>query len=470
MENQLIDKDVKELSISELYHKVKLPKEVMDSILKQGDKAFEKLMSEKYSEMICKNCKWWIDELCKRDEPYIKKTSEDHCSIWEKRDKERYEQLYESYRNIQDLFKKYCDLKEGYYTLLPLWIIGTYIHKYFPTYPFLYFNAMRGGGKTRTLRLVTLLSKDGQILNSLTEAVLFRTKGTLGIDEFEGITRKGTENLRELLNSAYKKGIKVKRMKKMKTLEGEEQVVEEFDVYRPIAMANIWGIEEVLSDRSITLILEKSDRVNVVNLIEMFEKEPLFISAKNLLNSIFKENLNKECRLCHVVTLGGVYMDWNEYITYNNITTHTYNNIKQHILFDKIKKTGLDGRSLELSFPLILIADMLGEEVLDNIIKILSDIMGEKKGDFYLESKDISFIDFVSQYPEDNNFIPLTKLAQEFKLFLQEDESEERWINTKWIGRSLKRLNLIKKKKRMARGREVILDIEKALNKIRMFK
>jgi len=440
----ITEDDVRKLSVSELYHKVKFPQEIIQDIKKIGDEKFEKLAEEKFK----------TEEIKDENEEDKKK-------------------LYEAFRNMRELFKKYCDLKEGYYTLLPLWCIGTYIHSYFLTYPFLYFNAMRGGGKTRTLRLVTLLSKEGQMLNSLTEAVLFRTKGTLGIDEFEGITRKGTENLKELLNSAYKKGIKVKRMKKVRTLTGEEQQVEEFDVYRPIAMANIWGMEEVLSDRSITLILERSSKVSVVNLIEIFEREPLFISTKTILNSLFKGNLEKSMSLCHVVTLGGVYTDWNEYILYNDITTHPQYDTKQHTLFDKVKKMGLDGRSLELSFPLILIAEMVGEEVLDESIEILTEIMGEKKEEFSLESKDISFVDFVSQYLEydgKEEFVPLTKLAQEFKTFLQEDETEEKWINTKWIGRSLKRNNLVKKKRRLTRGREVVLDIKKAQEKMRMFK
>ena len=43
-------------------------------------------------------------------------------------------------------------------------------------------------------------------------------------------------------------------MKKKKTIEGEQQVVEEFEPYRPIIMANIWGMDEVLGERCIQLI------------------------------------------------------------------------------------------------------------------------------------------------------------------------------------------------------------------------
>jgi hypothetical protein len=129
-------------------------------------------------------------------------------------EKEEYREKWkEIYLNIIDMLKKYLDLKKEYYPLIAIWIIGTYFHREFYTYPYLFFNAMKGSGKTRLLKLIKVLSKDGDLIASLTEAVLFRTKGTLCIDEFEKITRSGSENLRELLNSAYKKGTKVKRLK-----------------------------------------------------------------------------------------------------------------------------------------------------------------------------------------------------------------------------------------------------------------
>ena len=56
---------------------------------------------------------------------------------------------------------------------------------------------------------VCKLAKDGNVMASPTEAVLFRTNGTLGIDEFEGVANKDKSSIRELLNGAYKKGIKI---------------------------------------------------------------------------------------------------------------------------------------------------------------------------------------------------------------------------------------------------------------------
>ena len=37
--------------------------------------------------------------------------------------------------------------------------------------------------------------------------------------------------MRELLNTAYKKGLNVLRLKKQKTLNGEEQIIEEFETF-----------------------------------------------------------------------------------------------------------------------------------------------------------------------------------------------------------------------------------------------
>ncbi len=203
------------------------------------------------------------------------------------------------YEKIIDILKFYCDMPEDYYTIISLWIIGTYIYEEFDTYPYLYFNAMRGSGKTRSLRLIASLSKDGDLLASITDAVLFRTTGTLCIDEFENVMRKEKTSLRELLNTAYKKGTKIKRMRKISTKEGEKQVVEEFKPYRPIVMANISGLEEVLQDRCISLILEKSQNLKIIKLLEDFDTNQDIKAIKETL-------LRIQCSLCNVVVVGNM--------------------------------------------------------------------------------------------------------------------------------------------------------------------
>ncbi len=378
------------------------------------------------------------------------------------------ENLNEAYRNIIDILKKYLELKEEYYRIIALWIIGTYFHKDFYSYPYLFFNAMKGSGKSRALNLITNIAKDGEIVNSLTEAVLFRTKGTLAIDEFEGLERKGKENLRELLNSAYKKGVKVKRMKQQKSKEGQvEQVVEEFEVYRPILIANIFGMESVLGDRCIPLILEKSFNKKITNLIEVFGEDEMVKKTKELL---------KRCSLCACSFSVERYKEWNKYIINDtNNNTNTTNNIKDsnstnHLrAFKVINSALLNGRELELSFPLFLIANEISEEVLKETTLTLQQLFLDKKGEDLVENSDVSLIDFVSQLPGSSQkyFYLISKLTTDFRSFLQINEE---WLNPKWMGRALKRIDLIIEKRRTNHGVEVRLNIQKAVNKIRNFK
>ena len=377
-------------------------------------------------------------------------------------EEEAKELMQESYDLIIKMLKKYCDLNEDYYPVIACWIIGTYFHDKLPTYPYLFLNATKGSGKSRTLNLIVTLSKDGKMLNSIRESTLFRTKGTLAIDEFEDIGRKGFENLRELLNSAYKKGISVIRMKKVKTQEGEEQVAEEFEVYRPLLIANIWGMESVLGDRCVTLVLERSDKKHITDLIEIFGEEKETIKIK--------ENMEK-CSKCSFMFSWELYKEWNNFVINNNTnyTNHTnYTNYTNYTnLFKKVKFTGIGGRDLELFFPLIMIANQISDEILNKTTLILSKLHLSKKEEEFNENNDVGLVDFISQEPQKNTYVSLKDITKNFSEFIQINED---WLNTKWMGRALKRLALIKEKRRRSYGIEYILDYEKAQEKIKMFK
>jgi len=394
-------------------------------------------------------------------------------SLPEEREKLRNTVLYsikESYDEILEILNQYLDLKEEYYSIIALWIIGTYIHKEFDSYPYLFFNAMRGSGKSRTLRLICVLSKEGNVMASPTEAVLFRVKGTLGIDEFEGVANKDKSSIRELLNGAYKKGIKIIRMKRKRTLNGEELVPEEFEPYRPIVMANINGMDEVLGDRCLTLILEKSRNPLKTRLVEDFENN------KNVQN--IKKKLDS-CSLCSVVVAENIYTDWNNYIidrykttpttyyTYNTLTTPTTPNLILDKLFNKIHDTEIIGRNLELFLPIFFLADLISDEVFEKILKTSIEITSEKKHEEEIESFDVMVYDFISRRDEGLEYHSVKELTSEFRNFSNEDYD---WLNAKWLGKALKRLNLIINKRRKGYGVEVVLNVRKASEQLKMFK
>lgn len=400
--------------------------------------------------------------------------SDYNCSSWTENLGKKNE-LKETYFSIIEILKEFIDTKEENYKIIALWIIGTYFHNEFETYPYLFINAMRGSGKTRLLKLIEALSWEGDLQASLTDAVLFRTKGTLLLDEFENIGNKEKNSLRELLNTAYKKGGKVKRMRKVKGKQEvgedgklkivESQEVEEFKTFRPIVMANISGMEEVLADRCISIILEKSANKLITRKMENFTTHKKIAQTT--------PNLQGLVQLCSFIPQKeDTYGDWNNWLT--NITTLNYiptlttlNNIKLHQMFTKIYNTEIDGRNLELSFPLMLLADKVG--VFDEFVKIIQGVISNKKEEDRLEGRDIMVYSFISKQTS----VEWHKVKELTNIFRQEvdyDESQEHWLNYYWFGRALKRLNLIIKKKRLGEGIEVMLDIEKAKKQMEMFK
>lgn len=371
--------------------------------------------------------------------------------------------LKETYDMIVDTLKYYLDLNPKYYNIVALWIIGTYVNQSFSVFPYLFLNAMRGSGKTRLLKLITALADKGQLMASMTEAVLFRTTGTLAIDEFENIGSKDKNELRELLNAAYKKGIKIVRMRKKKGLEGEQQVAEEFEVFRPIVMANIWGMEEVLGDRCINLQIEKSSNSRITRLVENFDE---FEPIKHI-KSYFSKF---QCRLCRVVCPRNIHSAWNDYIdtidiNNTNNTTNTTDTLEE-ALFKRIAETEIDGRNLELFFPLFLIAKAVSEEILTETLDFACSFVKDKRTEEMSESKDVMVYRLVAGLDKEG-YIKLSEIVNTMRFMTNEGEME--WLNALWMGRALKRLNLIVDKRRRADGREVILDRVKAKDKLKMF-
>jgi hypothetical protein len=418
--------------------------------------------------MVCKNCLSYNEGICKESE--LKVDDNGSCPFWSEdliKTDANGTKLNRIYNDIIEVLKKYCDLKEEYYSIIALWIIGTYNHNNFPTYPYLFFNAMRGSGKSRILNLISKLCYNGKLVSNVSEAVLFRTAKdrTLCIDEFEEVGSKEKATLRELLNSAYKKGMSVERAIKTKGKDGEKYQIESFDVYCPIVMANINGVEDVLSDRCITLILEKSTNRGITRLIELFDQDPLILAIKEEfgVGSVVSDGL-KIINKWNTYTKTSIDITDTTDTHYTKHTTTTTNTEDEYSFFSKILDSSLEGRNLELFFPLFILAEQC--KVLDDFLKIAEEIVKEKKQEDFSESRDVSFLNFLSERNSDNLFISVTRITNEFA----EVEENEDWVTPEWVGRALKRLGLIVEKKRMRTGREVIINYGKAKEKLRIFK
>jgi len=502
MTDQISDRDFREKSVGELYKQVKLPVETIMEISKQGDDEIEKLISQKsVFERKCCDCKNYEKGHCliragKRSDGLLPvNENEMSCNLWEDNSEKKRQKMREIYFAISDVLKYYLDMREEYYPLVALWILGTYFYKEFDAYPYLFINAMRGSGKTRLLKLIAELSYNGELTTNLSEAVLFRTASntTHCIDEFEQIGSREKQTLRELLNAGYKKGMKVKRMAKGTVKdeetgkEKERMVVEEFELYSPIVMANIWGMDEILGDRCITLVLEKSNDPEKTRLIEDFKTNFSILAIKTNFSegSVVYDGKNNQER-APTSTL------WNEYIhtLHTQHTQHTLpslltltpykpiinippqeTKVIDHFsskFFEKVEKTGINGRNLELFFSLFVLADRIGEDLLDKIIEISKRIIIERKLEEKTESRDVLLIKFIASQIPSETWISIKSMFKEFAEWLNESATPD-FPSPEWLGKALKRLNLTKDKRRLNRGIEVMINYTKALEKARIW-
>jgi len=232
-------------------------------------------------------------------------------------------------------------------------------------------------------------------------------------------------------------------------------------------------MNDVLGDRCLTLILEKSGSSGVTKLMENFDKNPTIWEIKRTLSELVSFSVDTNAK-------GDIYLEWNNYIkgkyTNNNdiytyTTLTTLNDIERHELFTKIDASNIEGRNLELIFPLLLVASSINQDVLNNSIILLSRLIGNKKEEDFANDRDVSFIDFVSRQDDLKlQYIPINELSRMFREFLGEQDDEDRWLNAKWVGKALKRLNLIGTYKRVSQGRQIVLAVDRAKEKIKLFK
>jgi hypothetical protein len=414
--------------------------------------------------------------------------------------------LGKTYEDILSFMDGWIDIPLEYKKIITIWIIGTYFHKQFETYPYIFLNAMKGSGKTRLLKIMSWLQcrGKGDVLTQPSDAVIFHTAQETGLifDEFESEKSKDKQAMREYLNAAYKKGGVVYRMEKHKIDGKEAQVAIPHYLYTPVAMANIGGIEDVLGDRSLTLILEKSMNPALVKKIENFAKNPKIQEIKKNLEKISVE-------LCSVYLLQKSIEEWNSYVDskystlllhihtiHNDTSLHTKelnpnnnildnpdvdlelkgnNNLDDLELFNRIDDTGIFGRNLELLLPLIITSKLIGESVFEEFLGIARGFNKLKKEDEFAESKDVVLIEFVSKAEKYRfEYVFVHDLFQEFKQFLgnliDPNDKTDNWINVTWLGLALKRLKLIHDRRRVAKGVMVLLDVDKAREKIKIFK
>jgi len=145
---------------------------------------------------------------------------------------------------------------------LALWTIGTYFYPLFYSYPYIYIRGFKRTGKSITLQLLeqtALNAKMGALLTPETAyRIIARNQCTLLIDETDDLAYKKSF-MRQLLLNGYKKGIKVPRQKQRSMKIGDFST-EFHEIFCPKTMVNIKGFDDVLADRCIRIIMQRTIR------------------------------------------------------------------------------------------------------------------------------------------------------------------------------------------------------------------
>ncbi len=199
------------------------------------------------------------------------------------------------FSEIKDMLNKFVIFKDDWQSdLTSLWVMGTYLHRIFPLYPFLWINSpTKRCGKTRLLELLSELCYNANgIETAPSDAVLYRvpsiTAGTLLWDEAENlIKKKETGERLSILNSAYRRQGYISRC------DGKENKVKQFSVFRPIVLAGINYLEDATADRAIKIELIRKKRNEKVERLQIDRMQGIFHGLRDNLHIFALNNANK---------------------------------------------------------------------------------------------------------------------------------------------------------------------------------
>lgn len=166
-------------------------------------------------------------------------------------------------RILEDI--EFC-FKEVFYTedtiiykILAIFVFNTYLYQLFGVTPYLFINSEKGSGKSTLSTLLGRLCFCCRLTVGISDAAMFRTisscGGTLILDEMENLTtRDKTQDLQmaSFLKSGYTKNGGTPLRTNLETNR-----VEEFSLYCPKIISNIYGIEDVLADRCLKIPMKK---------------------------------------------------------------------------------------------------------------------------------------------------------------------------------------------------------------------
>ncbi len=335
--------------------------------------------------------------------------------------------LSDAYIAILKQLELYIELESyEFLEILTLWVIGTYMHRSFPAFPYIHLNGHAGSGKTKTLMLVSLLAFNGKMSTETTPAALVRmthdNSATICMDEIEKLQHAKDEmsqTVLSILNIGYKKGGLITKMEPGKWGKGWDY--KEFDPYCAKILAGIRGLDPTLASRCIPMLLVKSANTEIVN-------QEIDIEAQiwgNLRDEIYEG-----------VISGG----WKSILAYSQ----------------ELKDEEIQGRDWETWKPLLAVAKHIDEKnpgLFDRVRQFALEICRQKKSALIEESfagklLTVLHVYFLrGKYPQ--KFVSLKELLDHLRAFHPEMVNDFKsgslnpWVTTKWLAGELRKTGLV---------------------------
>jgi hypothetical protein len=187
--------------------------------------------------------------------------------------------------------QKYVEFDDKrFYSFVAYWIIATYFHKRFGSFPYLFINAVKSSGKTKLLDTIKLLAYNAVFSPNMSTSALFRLIQSAGatvlLDESEDLNDPEKKaDFKSLLLSGYKRGSFVYRSEE----QDKKFVPVPYDVYSPKAIANINGINDVLESRCIPITMKRGRTLSIINK-EIPSEDPIWETIRDELSRMYYQD------------------------------------------------------------------------------------------------------------------------------------------------------------------------------------
>jgi hypothetical protein len=335
--------------------------------------------------------------------------------------------IAEAYGEILQQLESHIDL--GAYQnneVLALWIIGTYVFRMFPTYPYIHLNGMAGAGKTKTLYLVSLMAFNGCVGTDTTPAALVRlthdNQSTLCLDEIEKLQSAKDEMSKSalaILNVGYKRDSSVPKLE----VVGKDWAIKEFDPYSPKVLAGIRGLDGTLSSRCISIMLIRSENEEIVN-HEVDSDDPIWGKIRDSI--------------------------------YEGVMSGEWIQIKE--VYSGVTDSGIKGRAWEIWRPILAIAKHLNGSysgLYERLRQFAFDQSLDKTAIMLEENSTTKILQALQEYfltktKSQVSFIMLQELLDFIESYDEETFRDSRsgfrhaWVNTRWLSHELRKIGLVK--------------------------